>query len=357
MDFRANGPERGGGNLNIWLVKDGAKDVGTSSIYSVGRFEGLALMVDTYGGSAGKVRGFLNAGTDFSKISVDGQSFGHCDHPYRNLGRPSQIKFRQTATNFKVEIDGQLCFESDKISIPAGYRLGITAASADNPDSFEIFKMVVMTDNVDPTKDQQQGGQQVLASQDQQNQQDGGMFGQAAGDPPAAAAGRSSGRWDSSFEDDMTDADAGSIVSSKEQFADLHSRLQSVNHHLSTIFRKMGSQDSVGETRHAEIAHQLGDLKGLLSKLNRLDDLENKIGSLESEVRRLKGDVTQKVSSSERSIKGLVADTHATMHDHVKEHAASGHGRLIAVIIGSQLVLVAGYVYYKKKKSSPKKYL
>lgn len=338
-------------------MKDGAKDVGTSSIYTVGRFDGLVLVVDTYGGSAGMVRGFLNAGTDLSKgRAIDGQSFGHCDHAYRNLGRPSQIKFRQSTAGFKVEIDGQLCFESDKISIPSGYKFGITAASADNPDSFEIFKMVVMTDNIDPSKDRQDnGGQQVLGSQEQH---DGGMFGQAAGDPPAAAPGKSSGRWDSSFgDDDIADADAGTLVSSKEQFADLHSRLQSVNHHLSTIFRKMASQDSVGETRHAEIAHQLGDLKGVLSKLNRLDDLETKIGSLEGEIRRLKGDVTSKVSSSERSIKGLVADTHATMHDHVKEHAGTGHWRLIAVIIGSQLILVGGYVYYKKKKSSPKKYL
>lgn len=357
VDFRANGPERAGGNLNVWLVRDGPRAVGTSSVYTVSKFEGLALVIDTYGGSAGMVRGFLNDGTkDFSKISVDAQSFGHCDHAYRNLGRPSQVKFRQTVDNFKVEIDGQLCFESNKIRIPAGYNLGITAASADNPDSFEIFKMVVMTDNVDPSQDQHH--QKVLASQDQQN--DGGMFGQAQ-DPPAAGAGagsgRSSGRWDSSFDDDIADAEAGGITGSKEQFADLHSRLQSVNHHLSTIFRKMSSQDSVGETRHAEIATQLGDLKSVLSKLNRLDDLENKISSLESEVRRLKGDVTQKVSSSERSIKGLVSDTHATLHDAVKEHASPGHGRLIAVIICSQLVLVAGYVVYKRKKSSPKKYL
>lgn len=357
VDFRANGPERAGGNLNVWLVRDGPRAVGTASVYSVAKFEGLALVIDTYGGSAGMVRGFLNDGTkDFSKISVDAQSFGHCDHAYRNLGRPSQVKFRQTVDNFKVEIDGQLCFESPKIRIPGGYNIGITAASADNPDSFEIFKMVVMTDNVDPSQDQHQ--QKVLASQDQQN--DGGMFGQAQ-DPPAAAggdgSGRASGRWDSSFEEDIADADAGGITSSKEQFADLHSRLQSVNHHLSTIFRKMSSQDSVGETRHAEIATQLGDLKSVLSKLNRLDDLENKISSLETEVRRLKGDVTQKVSSSERSIKGLVSDTHATLHDAVKEHASPGHGRLIAVIICSQLVLVAGYIVYKKKKSSPKKYL
>lgn len=349
MDFRANGPERGGGNLNIWLVKDGANDIGTSSIYTVGKWEGFALVIDTYEASAGMVRGFLNDGSkDYSKIMVDLQSFGHCDHAYRNLGRPSQVKFRQTSDNFKVEIDGQLCFESSKISIPSGYKLGITAASADNPDSFEIFKMVVMTENVDPSQD---GHQKIL-------QTDDGLFGEAKDAPQQAYSGQGSGNFDSSFEEDLPDTDADTITSSKAQFKDLHSRLQSVNHHLSTIFRKMSKQDSIGETRHAEIATQIGDLKGLLSKLNRLDDLENKVSSLESEVRRLRGEVTNKVSSSERSIKNLVTDTHSTLHDAVKEHASPGHARLIAVIVGSQLVLVAGYIVYKRKKSStPKKYL
>lgn len=348
VDFRANGPERGGGNLNIWLVKDGANEVGTSSIYTVGKFEGFALVIDTYEGSAGMVRGFLNDGSkDYTKIMVDLQSFGHCDHSYRNLGRPSQVKFRQTTDNFRVEIDGQLCFESSKISIPSGYKLGVTAASADNPDSFEIFKMVVMTENVDPSQD---AHQKIL-------QADDGLFGEARDAPQQVSSGQASGNLDSSFEEDMPDTDADTITSSKAQFKDLHSRLQSINHHLSTIFRKMSKQDSIGETRHAEIATQIGDLKGLLSKLNRLDDLENKVSSLESEVRRLRGEVTNKVSSSERSIKNLVTDTHSTLHEAVKEHASPGHARLIAVIVGSQLVLVAGYIVYKRKKSSPKKYL
>ncbi len=51
IDFRATGPERGGGNLQIWYVMDGQDTVGTSSIYTVGKFEGLALVIDQYAGS------------------------------------------------------------------------------------------------------------------------------------------------------------------------------------------------------------------------------------------------------------------------------------------------------------------
>jgi mannose-binding lectin 1 len=51
VDFRATGPERGGGNLQVWYAKNGQNDVGTSSIYTVGRFDGLALVIDQYAGS------------------------------------------------------------------------------------------------------------------------------------------------------------------------------------------------------------------------------------------------------------------------------------------------------------------
>lgn len=50
VEFRATGPERGGGNLQIWYAKDGQAVVGTSSIYTVQKFEGLVLVIDTYGG-------------------------------------------------------------------------------------------------------------------------------------------------------------------------------------------------------------------------------------------------------------------------------------------------------------------
>ncbi|EON98093.1 putative lectin family integral membrane protein [Phaeoacremonium minimum UCRPA7] len=355
VDFRANGPERGGGNLNIWLARDGAYAVGQGSIYTVGRFEGLALVIDTHGGTGGMVRGFLNDGTtDFKAQQVDGLAFGHCNYAYRNLGRPSQLKLRQTDSNFRVEVDGNLCFESDSIALPGGYRFGITAASADNPDSFEVFKLVVMTDNLEANQD---SAPPIPGEQEQQQQP---MLNRQKDNRPPTRFSRSGlvVEQDVSFEKDMPDQDANAITSSKAQFADLHNRLQSVNHHLSTIFRTIANQDSIGEKRHEELSIQLGELKGLMTKLDKIVDLESRMQNLENEVRRVKGDVSSKVKESEHAIKGLMSDTHATLQDTVKKHAAPGHSRLIFVIIGSQLVLVGGYFFYKKRKGgSHKKYL
>jgi mannose-binding lectin 1 len=50
FEFRANGEERASGNLQLWYVKDGASTVGTASIYTVGKFDGLAIVIDTHSG-------------------------------------------------------------------------------------------------------------------------------------------------------------------------------------------------------------------------------------------------------------------------------------------------------------------
>ncbi|KAJ3562137.1 hypothetical protein NPX13_g8676 [Xylaria arbuscula] len=367
VDFRANAV-RGGVRISISGLRGrGGRDIGMSSIYTVGRFDGLALVIDQHGGSAGMIRGFLNDGTvDFkSHHSVDSLAFGHCYYAYRNLGRPSQIKLRQTATAFRVEIDNRLCFESDQITIPAGYQYGITAASADNPDSFEIFKLVVMTQDLaaksngaPPPAEQQQ---QQMNSQNQAKAQT--SYGRNNNNNRDTNSARSS---DGGFDDDVPDSSPDSITSSRAQFADLHNRLQSVNHHLSTIFRQGAGQNNMNEKRHEETSQMINDLKQSLSKLDQLDKLNklDKIEWLASEVTKMqrdiqsiKTDLTNRISSTENNLKRAISSNHGTMLEHVAVQATPRHGKLIFVIIGSQIVLVVGYIYYERKKTLPKKYL
>ncbi|KAI1344310.1 concanavalin A-like lectin/glucanase domain-containing protein [Xylariaceae sp. FL0016] len=348
VDFRANGPERGSGNLNIWLARGGNSEIGSSSIYTVNKFEGLALVVDQHGGSGGMIRAFLNDGsTDYkTHHSVDSLAFGHCNYAYRNLGRPSQIKLRQTASLFKVEIDGRLCFETDQVTIPPGYHFGITAAAADNPDSFEIFKLVTMTENLDAKVD---------AAAPQQQQQ--GMFQDQTQAQQNPNSRQNNARGDDAFDDTIPDASPDSIVSSKAQFADLHNRLQSVNHHLSTIFRQVASSNTVGEKRHEETSATLNDLKQLLARLDKLDALSNDISTLKRDMSSMKNDINKRVSDSENAMKSFMGSNHGSMLEHVALQTTPRHGTLIFVIIGTQVLLVAGYIYYERKKTLPKKYL
>ncbi|KAJ5710205.1 hypothetical protein N7493_009797 [Penicillium malachiteum] len=121
FQFRASGPERASGNLQLWYTKDGEARVGTSSIYTVGPFDGFALVIDTHGGRGGSIRGFLNDGTTDYRThrSVDSLAFGHCDYPYRNLGRPSVVKLKHTSSFFEVTVDDKVCFSTDKVVLPS----------------------------------------------------------------------------------------------------------------------------------------------------------------------------------------------------------------------------------------------
>ncbi|KAK4106488.1 concanavalin A-like lectin/glucanase [Parathielavia hyrcaniae] len=352
VDFRANGPERGGGNLNIWLVRDGAHIIGSDSVYTAGRFEGLALVIDQHSGSGGMLRGFLNDGTtDYkNQPNVDGLAFGHCSFSYRNLGRPTQIKLRHTETKFSVEVGGRPCFESTKISIPSGYNLGITAASAENPDSFEIFKLAVLTgenshEYANTYNAQQQGSNNNQGSnaQPKRPRLNTGRSGQVQVEDP--------------YDNVIPDQEADKIESSKAQFADLHNRIQSVNHHLSTIFRSIAQNQGVDEQRHAEMSAMIGELKGVLWRLEKLDVFEQRMRDIETEMRSMRQEVAGRLKESETAIKYHVNDKHETLSDHVRTHAKSGHAKLIWVVIGSQCLLLGAFVYYKRRKATPKKYL
>jgi mannose-binding lectin 1 len=375
VEFRVNGPERGAGNMNIWLVKDGAHTVGSESLYTVGKFEGLLLVVDQYGGSGGMVRGFLNDGTNDYKSNhhVDGMSFGNCYFPYRNLGRPLQIKLRHTETKFSVEVDGHICFESDHIRIPPGYNFGITAASADNPDSIEVFKLVVLSDDnhhsgTTHTQDHHnQDHHQDHAAQahpdsyakpaEMHNKLPSDTSQQAQPPQQKMSFGRRGQVADDPFDNAIPDQDASKIASSAAQFADLHNRIQSLNHHLTSIFRALGQNAGIGEQRHEETSVMIGELKALMHKLDRLEAIDNRVREVETQMRALRNELTARLRDSENSIKYHVSDKHETLTDHVKAHAAPGHTKLILIIIGSQVLLAGVYVYYKKKKSTPKKYL
>ncbi|KAF4975227.1 hypothetical protein FZEAL_7965 [Fusarium zealandicum] len=365
IDFRCNGPDRGRGNLNIWLVRNGPAAVGAGSIYTVGKFDGLALVVDSSGGSSGMIRGFLNDGnTDYTRQSnVDELSFGHCSYSYRNLGRPSQIKLRQSASMFRVEIDGKLCFESDKISIPTGYQFGVTAATPDNPDSFEVFKVVVMADNSDsgpvrnndppkqqtPNKSPPSRGERRDSSNNNNNNKNNDNKGN-----DNKGNGNSNGN---SNYDEYRDEDPDIFQTSKTQFMDLHNRLQNTNHQLSSLHRTASRHQQQDEKRHDDVTALIGQLRADMRKLDDISGLQSRVIELEKEVSGLRRDLARKMLSNERSFKDVLTTHHSSLSQAVTD-ATPGHRFLVFFILGTQLALVTAYVIYKRRRANmPKKYL
>ncbi|KAK9469888.1 concanavalin A-like lectin/glucanase domain-containing protein [Lipomyces arxii] len=149
ISFRASGGERPGGGLAIWYTSQ--KEEG--SIYGSRDFwDGLAIIIDSTGGQ-GTVRGHLNDGTIGYNSLPDAQSqaFAQCSLRYRNTGSLINIKITASPSLLKVEVDGRPCFTTDQVVLPTNYYLGISAASYDNPDSFEIFSF--KTSGSDPVRE------------------------------------------------------------------------------------------------------------------------------------------------------------------------------------------------------------
>lgn len=45
--------------MQIWYVRDGEHNIGTSSIYTAGKFDGLAIVIDQYAGAVSCPSTFL----------------------------------------------------------------------------------------------------------------------------------------------------------------------------------------------------------------------------------------------------------------------------------------------------------
>ena len=212
IDFRASGQDTGSGNLQFWFAKDKSK-VSIDSVYTVGNFDGLALVIDQYGGRGGGVRGFLNDGSENFRVhgSLESLAFGHCDYSYRNLGRPSKLRVK-SQNGLQVSIGDRECFSSDQISLPSGYYLGLTASTAEQPDSFEIQKFIVTSG----------------IPHEHQNVLKGGA---PASQPPLQRLDKLPG-----LPGVLPDKMAEEVKGTEEQFADLHNRLQGLTHQIANIF-------------------------------------------------------------------------------------------------------------------------
>ncbi|KAI9886503.1 MAG: hypothetical protein M1823_001683 [Watsoniomyces obsoletus] len=332
FQFRATGDERGGGNLQVWYTKE---KQGTKSVYTAGKFDGLALVVDTYGGRGGSIRGFLNDGTtDYnSHHHVDSLAFGHCDYPYRNLGRLTQLVVKQTSTAFEVTVDDKTCFKSEQIRLPAEYIFGISAASAENPDTFEAFKFIVHThpeqinnnQHNSPPQQQKQNQQHQHQQVQQQHQQ-----------TPQQ----------SSINNDV--------------LSDLKHHLQSISSQLDRL-----------QSQLSEFTSPSGVTQKALSRISpaadRIESLNARMISLETIVKAIhkdlenKGDYTQHLTD----LQNVVRESHSDLLVHLPHSMAQivqsvvpRLGTLVWVMILGQVCLAVVYVGYKRRRANaPKKYL
>jgi mannose-binding lectin 1 len=271
FEFRANGQDQGSGNLQLWLTKE-KKQVETNSIYTVEKFDGLAIVVDQYGGRGGSIRGFLNDGSQNFKshASVEALAFGHCDYSYRNLGRTS--KLRVTSQNgLTVSIDDRVCFSTNRIDLPPNYFFGITAATAESPDSFEIYKFIASAGS-------KASGGEYQSGPPVRQHRPGGSLAEKLNILPGSPEA-------------LPDTDADSLKSQNEQFADLHNRLQGLTHQVADMYALFDIIGKKIDERHQEIASSIIQQSVPRDTLDRLD---RRIENIERNVDRVLKDVESK---------------------------------------------------------------
>ena len=131
-----------------------------------------------------------------------------------------------------------------QVALPAGYAFGITAATPENPDSFEIFKFVV--GSAGPSQQPPQFQQQ---QQPQQQRPLGGGY-------------------------------------QKTQLADLHNRLQALTRIVTNLASKTNEQATQGENRHQSLLAAISqarpaDSDALRMINDRLVRIENTLAALQ----------------------------------------------------------------------------
>lgn len=255
LEFRASGQDGGTGNLNIWFTKDKVS-VGTNSVYTADTFDGLALVIDQYGGTGGKVRGFLNDGTINFKAhsSLESLAFGNCDYRYRNLGRPSKLRVSHQ-NGFSVHVDDRECFTTSQVALPAGYHFGVTAAAGDTPDSFEVNKFVVSSG---VAAAYQHSGEPTLEKLDR-----------LPGSPQI-----------------LPDQNADNIRGNEAQFQDLHNRLQGITHQIASAFVEFDHLGRKIDQKHGEILAAMPNVPQ-----DTLNDLKRRIENIERTVGQIQRDL------------------------------------------------------------------
>jgi mannose-binding lectin 1 len=276
------------------------------------------------------------------------------------LGRPTRLVIEQTENNFKVSLDNKICFQSPSIKLPIGYSLGISAASASEPDSFEVFKFVTYTEKLhpevhgipDPPKPPPEEGEHYptfISHNDNKK---------SARDEHVNEHEFSEQKWN-----DMPEQEA-SKIDNAAQFADLHNRLQGLTRHLITTSRDLVHYQNLAAERHnliLDLLHKLesntAPIPGIQGAMGRYENMERKMDSIAADVRQTKADIH---SSLEQHVSGLrheVRANHGSMMGAVYSGAVS-FGKFALVIIGSQAITIGAYIIYKKRKGGTRqKYL
>lgn len=154
VKVRISGDKNSGDGLAFWYTKDGHQ---TGPVMGgADHWTGLAIIIDTFDddnrGNNPAIMGIMNQGSTSynTKMDGEGQYFGGCLRSVKNLSQPFYLRITYMRGSLKVELDDSKqgkeyvnCFEKAGIELPPGYFFGISAATGDIPDGFELLDLQI----------------------------------------------------------------------------------------------------------------------------------------------------------------------------------------------------------------------
>jgi mannose-binding lectin 1 len=249
-------------------------------------------------------------------------------------------------------VDGNLCFESTKVRLPLGNKWGITAASAENPDSFEVFKLVTTTESYTPNTApaDYQPQQSHLGEIPHPNDQAGNVAAEKK-DIPAY----------SGIDDNMVPP--SKYHTSEEQFADLHDRMQAMMSFITALSRDLIGYQEMQHKWHDDLVTRISKTEADVNSLRILNDRmdgehKEKLDTIHKDLRSQRADMHQALEQHVSVLRGAVLNTHHSLSGALDKVGGFHWGKWIGIVFGSQVVTAVLYMVYKKRKhGSPKKYL
>lgn len=168
------------------------------------------------------------------------------------------------------EPHSHISLKHSQVKLPSDYSFGISAATAETPDSFEAFKFTLTTLPSTPQRGnqaQQAPTETVLPT--------------------------------------LADALASSFKSQDSQFEDLHNRLQVLAHAMDALYREITKLAKESEGRHQQLAQN----SPVTEKLNAMDQ---KIQTIESIVREHSGQLA--------NLQAILRDSHSKLTVGLPQH-------------------------------------
>ena len=174
-----------------------------------------------------------------------------------------------------------------QVKLPSDYYFGITAASADVPDSFEAYKFVVTTSSSIAREEPRRG--QIPQQGNQQQQQQGQL-------PPQGYQQQQL----------FQDTPASQYKSQDTQFEDLHNKIQIIAHSLDSLSQQVSKLAQNSEGRHAEISRNV-------MSADQLNAMDQRIQGIEKTVKDYQGEFTRMHRVFESSHSNMMQNLPAQM--------------------------------------------